>query len=174
MDNEQALNLISASFPRVDRNPAHTAGQLQIVAPLDQLPELMAFLRDSQELRYDMLSDVTAVDYPSRTPRFDLIYILYSTVFKHRLVIKCAIDDGVQAPSMSHLWASANWGERECFDLMGIPFANHPDLRRILTWDNFEGHPLRKEFPLKGKDFDQPFDHTSIVVLSAFEKNRLC
>lgn len=174
MNSEQILDLISESFPRVVRNQAHTAGQLQVIVPLDQLAELMVFLRDSQELRYDMLSDLTAVDYPSRSPRFDLIYILYSTAFNRRLAVKSPIEDGQEAPSMTHLWASANWGERECFDLLGIVFANHPDLRRILTWDNFLGHPLRKEFPLKGHDFDQPFDHTAIQVISAFEKNRLC
>jgi len=173
MDNAQTLALIRTAYPQVSQNQNAAAGQLQIIAPLNQLPELMLFLRDNESLRFDMLSDVTAVDYPTRRPRFDLIYILYSTVFNHRLVVKSPIEDGEQAPTMTSLWASADWGERECYDLMGITFANHPDLRRVLTWDNFQGHPLRKEFPLKGHDFDH-LDLTSIQVNSAFEKNRLC
>jgi len=173
MDNAQTLAFIRTAFPQTAQNQSAAAGQLQIIAPLDLLPELMRFLRDNDTLRFDMLSDMTAVDYPTRRPRFDLIYILYSTVFNRRLVVKSPIEDGEQAPTMTHLWASADWGERECYDLMGIVFASHPDLRRILTWDNFQGHPLRKEFPLKGHDFDH-LDLTSIQVNSAFEKDRLC
>jgi NADH-quinone oxidoreductase subunit C len=82
-----------------------------------------------------------------------VLYILFSSKDVTRLIVKIQSDDGQSIPSVSDIWNSADWGEREVFDLMGVTFSNHPDLRRILTWENFEGHPLRKDFPLEGKDF---------------------
>jgi len=174
MDDAQVFDLITRSYPQTVRDESHTAEQLHIIVPLGLLPDVMRFLRDNHSLAYTMLTDLTAVDYPSRTPRFDLIYILYSLELKHRLVVKAFIQDGEKAPTMTHLWASADWAERETYDLLGIEFAEHPDLRRILTWDNFEGHPLRKEFPLTGRSFDETFDPNSIQVVSAFQKAPFC
>jgi len=87
---------------------------------------------------------------------------LLSTKNFTRLIVRMEIDEGQDVPSVSSIWHSADWAEREVFDLMGIPFSNHPNLQRILMWENFEGHPLRKDFPLEGKDFDKPFDPTTI------------
>jgi NADH-quinone oxidoreductase subunit C len=112
------------------------------------LLEVMRFLRDDRELAFDMLSDVCAVDYLPRVPRFEVVYHLYSLAKNHRLRIKVLVDGRDPCvPSVTPLWLSGNWMEREVFDLYGIRFEGHPDLRRILLYDEFEGHPLRKDYP---------------------------
>jgi NADH-quinone oxidoreductase subunit C len=112
------------------------------------LLDVMRFLRGDPALAFDMLSDVCAVDYLPRTPRFEVVYHLYSVAKNHRLRVKVPVDGPTPTvPSVVELWASANWMEREVFDLYGIRFAGHPDLRRILLYDEFDGHPLRKDYP---------------------------
>ena len=107
-------------------------------------------IREDPELCYDQLTDLTAVDYPSREERFELIYLFLSMTLNSRIIIKSSIKIEDKIESISSLHKSANWFERECYDLFGIYFSNHPDLRRIMTDYNFEGHPLRKDFPLTG------------------------
>jgi NADH-quinone oxidoreductase subunit C len=114
----------------------------------DVLAEVMRALRDDPELAFEMLSDVCAVDYLPRSPRFEVVYHLYSVAKNHRLRIKVQLDaEAPSVPSVTALWHSANWMEREVWDLYGIDFDGHPDLRRILLYDEFEGHPLRKDYP---------------------------
>jgi NADH-quinone oxidoreductase subunit C len=118
-----------------------------VVAPGDLL-RVMRWLRDAPELAFDMLSDVTAVDLLDREPRFEVVYHLYSLSRNHRLRVKARVsEDSCEVESLVELWPSANWMEREVFDLYGIRFRNHPDLRRLLLYDGFEGHPLRKDYP---------------------------
>jgi NADH-quinone oxidoreductase subunit C len=107
-------------------------------------------LRDTPGARFDSCSDVTATDWPPRAERFDVIYSLYSTPLRHRVRLKVRVAAGEASPSMTAVWPSANWLEREVFDLFGIPFAGHPDLRRILMPDEWQGHPQRKDYPLEG------------------------
>ena len=107
-------------------------------------------LKEKNDLLFDQLIDITAIDYPSREKRFDLVYILLSMTLNKRIVIKTSIKDNENVESISSTYRSADWYERECYDLFGIKFLNHPDLRRIMTDYNFEGHPLRKDFPLTG------------------------
>ena len=109
-----------------------------------------------------MLTDIVGIDRTPRAPRFDVLYLLLSSRDFTRLIIRAGNRRWAGSPQREHIWHSANWGEREVFDLLGISFSNHPDLRRILTWEDFEGHPLRKDFPLEGKDFDKPFDPATI------------
>jgi len=111
------------------------------------LLDVMRFLRDDPALAFDMLSDVCAVDYLPRVPRFEVVYHLYSVAKNHRLRVKVLVEEDTSVPSVVELWASANWMEREVWDLYGIRFEGHPDLRRILLYDEFEGHPLRKDYP---------------------------
>ena len=112
------------------------------------LVEVMRFLRDDAATKFEMLSDVCAVDCLPRTPRFEVVYHLYSVAKNHRLRVKVICDDTTPSvPSVTALWESANWMEREVWDLYGIRFDGHPDLRRILLYDEFEGHPLRKDYP---------------------------
>jgi NADH-quinone oxidoreductase subunit C len=109
-------------------------------------------LRDDPDLAFDYLADVTAVDrreMPEPSPRFEVVYQLYSLQFKRRLRLKVRADEGQAVPSLTGIWESANWGEREVYDLFGVPFLGHPDLTRILMPDDWEGHPLRKDYPVQ-------------------------
>ena len=107
-------------------------------------------LRDDAFLQFRQLTDLTAVDYPERTERFELVYLLLSIAENYRVRVCVPIDEDAVAPSATELFAAANWAEREVWDMFGIYFSGHPDLRRLLTDYGFEGHPLRKDFPLTG------------------------
>ena len=112
------------------------------------LLEVLRFARDDSQLDFEMLTDLCAVDYLPRTPRFEGVYHLYSVSQNHRLRLKVQLSE--ESPSLASavaLYASADWMEREVWDLYGIRFEGHPDLRRILLYDEFEGHPLRKDYP---------------------------
>ena len=118
------------------------------VEPAD-LPRILAFLKDDPDCRLDQLSLVSGVEYEDR---FECVYHLLSTVLMHDLVIKAHLDkEAPCVPTVSDVHPTANWHERECFDLLGITFSDHPDLTRILTPDGFKDHPLRKDFPLRGR-----------------------
>lgn len=128
----------------------YTRGQAVVMVPRDGVIAALAALRDDPALRLDVLVDITAVDYLGRTPRFEVVYQLRSQPHGHRLRVKAGVpDDDPTIASAVALWASANWAEREVFDLFGIRFTGHPDLRRILMYESFEGHPLRKDYPLE-------------------------
>jgi len=108
-------------------------------------------LRDTAGAQFDYCSDVTAVDWPTRAgARFDVVYCLYSTSRRVRVRMKTRAADGDAVPSVSGVWAAANWLEREAFDMFGIRFEGHPDLRRILMPEEWQGHPQRKDYPLEG------------------------
>jgi len=114
----------------------------------ERIEDVLAFLRDDPELEFEMLTDLTAVDYLGEQPRFEVVYHLYSVAHNHRVRVKVRVpEDEPAIASAVPLYASANWMEREVFDLYGIHFDGHPDLRRILLYDEFEGHPLRKDYP---------------------------
>ena len=107
-------------------------------------------LKEDSKFKFDQLIDLTAIDYPSREKRFDVIYLLLSMTLNQRLLIKTSVGQSESIESVIPIHRTAGWYERECYDLFGIQFLNHPDLRRIMTDYNFEGHPLRKDFPLTG------------------------
>ena len=111
---------------------------------------IIKFLKENKKLLFNQLIDITAIDYPSRELRFEVIYLLISLTLNQRILIKTTINENDNLESISSIHKAANWYERECYDLFGIKFFNHPDLRRIMTDYNFEGHPLRKDFPLTG------------------------
>jgi len=116
----------------------------------EELPKLLIYLRDSKSLRFRQLVDILGVDYPKRANRFDVIYLLLSHEFNNRITVKTSVKLDEALPSVVSIFPVANWFEREAFDMYGIKFTNHPDLRRILTDYEFEGYPLRKDFPLSG------------------------
>ena len=126
-------------------------GETSLTVDRDRIVSLCKALRDEEALAFDFLSDLCGVDHHPATPRFEVVYHLYSLRHGHRLRVKVPL--GGEDPvidSVVSVWETADWHERECFDLFGIRFRNHPDLRRILLPENFEGHPLRKDFPLEG------------------------
>ena len=108
------------------------------------------FLKEDRNLQYNQLIDLTAIDYPSRKNRFEVVYIFLSMTQNKRVIIKTSLKEDENIESITSIHKAADWYERECYDLFGIKFLNHPDLRRIMTDYNFEGHPLRKDFPLTG------------------------
>ena len=124
--------------------------QIYIEIQDNDLTEVILFLKTNSTTKFRQLIDITAVDYPSRDRRFKMIYLLLSHETNSRIVINYNIKEGEIVSSLTSIFPSANWMEREVFDMYGIEFKNHPDLRRILTDYNFKGHPLRKDFPLTG------------------------
>jgi NADH-quinone oxidoreductase subunit C len=121
-----------------------------VVVQTEQLTEILAFLRDDPACRFDFLTDVTAVHWPRRTRPFEVVYHLYSLERQVRLRVKAELGPEPTVPSVVTLWPTADWLERECYDMFGVVFEGHPDLRRILMTDDYDGWPLRKDFPLKG------------------------
>ncbi len=131
---------------------SHSAlGEDTIVVDREMAPEIFRTLHDDGDFAFEFLIDVTAVDWLERRPRFDVVYQLKSLSRNLRLRVKIRVDAGDDAwvPSAYPVWKSADWLERECFDMFGIQFRGHPDLRRILLYDTFVGHPLRKDYPFQ-------------------------
>ena len=126
------------------------AGEVVLRIDLVNIVPVLKALRDDSELAMTQLTDLTAVDYPERPERFDVVYQLLSVDRNKRLRVIARADEGVVVPSVIGLFRSANWAEREVWDMFGIYFSGHPDMRRLLTDYGFEGHPLRKDFPLTG------------------------
>ena len=124
--------------------------QLFIYIDIEDLASVVLFLKTNNKCRFRQLIDITAVDYPQKEKRFKIVYLLLSHENNSRIVINIDINEKTSVPSITKIFPSANWMEREVFDMYGISFNNHPDLRRILTDYGFEGHPLRKDFPLTG------------------------
>ena len=126
--------------------------QLYLNIECENLIDVLVFLKSSNFAKFRQLVDITAVDYPEENERFKLIYLLLSHEHNSRIILSYSINEKEVIPSVTEIFPSANWMEREVFDMYGIKFKDHPDLRRILTDYNFEGHPLRKDFPLTGHE----------------------
>ena len=130
------------------------------VAP-NQLIDVMRFLYEDDRCRFEQLSDLTCVDYlnfPNARDRFGVTYSLLSVRLGHRLWVKCYTNDpNPEVPSVTDIWWGADWLEREVYDLFGVKFTGHPDLRRIVTWEGFKAHPLRKDYPLQGRGEREDF-----------------
>ena len=124
--------------------------QLYLNIDAEDILDVIIFLKTNSETKFRQLIDFTAVDYPENDRRFKLVYLFLSHEFNQRIIIDCFINDNEIVPTITSIFPSANWMEREIFDMYGIKFKDHPDLRRILTDYGFEGHPLRKDFPLTG------------------------
>jgi NADH-quinone oxidoreductase subunit C len=123
-------------------------GDATAVVDAARIVPVMRFLRETEGLDFEMLTDVTAVDYLGEEPRFEMVYHLYSVSRNHRLRVKAGVpEQPAVIDSLVEVWPSANWMEREVWDMYGIRFAGHPDLRRLLLYEEFEGHPLRKDYP---------------------------
>jgi NADH-quinone oxidoreductase subunit C len=125
-------------------------GELTLTVGLDNLIETVTYLRDDPSCLFVCFIDLTAVDYPTREKRFDVVTHLLSPKHNRRIRVKVATDEETPVPSLSGLYPAANWFEREAYDLFGVYFSGHPDLRRLLTDYGFDGHPLRKDFPMTG------------------------
>ena len=148
---ELQANYIKEKFPDLEVVRPIANNNLIIYSPKDKIVDLATFLRDDESLSFRVLLDVFGADMLTiRSPRFEVIYNFLSLKLNNRITIKVAVDENIEVPSLCLVFLSANWFERETFDMFGIKFTNHPDLRRILTDYNFEWHPLKKDFPLTG------------------------
>ena len=154
MNTSNAEEFFEASATQILANLAERVrsinGQLVYRCELNKLISVLKLLKANESLDFSQLSDLTAVDYPGRIKRFELVYQLLSVTHNRRIRIICAIDEGQIVPSATGIYKSAEWSEREVWDMYGLFFSDHPDLRRLLTDYGFEGHPLRKDFPLTG------------------------
>lgn len=155
MDADQIAKMIEEKFPDQVLGTVSHAGQVGVMLKRDRIQDICRFLHDDGLLTMDHLTDLTAVDYSvypgDPGPRFEVVYNMISTVHRHRIRLKVRLqEDDPRIDTVTTVWATANWHERETYDLMGILFNGHPDLRRILLTEDWVGHPLRKEYPLKG------------------------
>jgi NADH-quinone oxidoreductase subunit C len=124
--------------------------QLYLYIDSEDLIDVTLFIKNNENTKFKQLIDVTVVDYPERAQRFKVVYLFLSHEFNQRIVLSYLIQENELIPSLTPIFPAANWMEREVFDMYGVKFKDHPDLRRILTDYGFEGHPLRKDFPLTG------------------------
>jgi NADH-quinone oxidoreductase subunit C len=145
------VELIKKNFGAAVLETHSLHGDETVVVEAAAWKEVARFLRDAPQAGMDMLTDLTAVDFPEREPRFEIVAHFYSLTRGHRLRLKTRTGDSegddAEVDSLCEFWASANWLERECFDMFGVVFKNHPDLRRILMYPEFEGYALRKDYP---------------------------
>ena len=144
------IDRIKSKYPRIIIDSHNFRGEQTITVNKESVLELFKFLRDDPELDFKFLMDLTAVDYLNRKDnRFEVVYHFYSLKHNHRLRVKVPVsEDDCTIDSVSSLWKTANWYEREVWDLYGIKFNGHPDMRRILLYEEFKGHPLRKDYPI--------------------------
>jgi NADH-quinone oxidoreductase subunit C len=142
------LEKLKERFAKSILEVAEFRDELTIIVRKEDIVQICQFLRDDPELSFNFFSDLCGVDYLERKHRFEVVYNLYSIPKNHRARLKVRVDDGESIPSVTSVWKTANWHEREVFDMFGIRFDGHPNLKRILMPEDWEGHPLRKDFPL--------------------------
>ncbi len=148
MDQSSLLTRIRERFPSLVFETHSRLGQDTVVINKSGIVELARFLKEDDGLKFNILVDLTAVDHWKKQPRFEVVYHFLSLENKIRLRIKVPVEESdCEVPTLCELWPGANWYEREVFDMFGIIFQGHPDLRRILMYPGFEGHPLRKDYP---------------------------
>jgi NADH-quinone oxidoreductase subunit C len=157
MDSRSAGKFLKDKFPQAVQGIEEFRGETTVMVEASKLLEVMTFLRQNSELAYDLLIDQTGVDFPDRSLRFSLSYLLHSMKFNNKIRIKTSVAPGVAVDTVSSIWMAADWMERETAEMFGIVFANHPNPKHILLTDDFAGYPLRKDYDVKGPDFDQPF-----------------
>jgi len=143
-------DVLRTTFTDVVEEVSSAHGEDTILIRPESLRRVMELLKSDPRLQFNVLVDVTAVDYLGRSPRFEVVYHLLSIPHSRRLRIKLCVDGNEPTvDSLAHLWSSADWLEREVWDMFGIRFAGHPNLKRILMYEEFEGHPLRKDYPMR-------------------------
>jgi NADH-quinone oxidoreductase subunit C len=148
---------LKEKFPNSILGEATFRGESTVTVPKEEIVQICRFLHSDPDLQYHLLTDLCGMDRFPEVPRFEVVYHLCSIKNQQRLRLKVKVGEDEFISSVESVWKAANWYEREAYDLFGILFKNHPDLRRILLWDGFEGHPLRKDYPTEGPDFDKPF-----------------
>ena len=145
------ITSLQSAVPDGVTSVSYWVGDWSVVVPLEKITAALTHLRDAPDTAFDFCSDVTATDWPPRKDaRFDLVYCLYSTRLRQRIRVKVRCGELTPVPSVTGIWPAANWLEREVYDMFGINFTGHPDRRRILMPDDWQGFPQRKDYPLEG------------------------
>lgn len=151
MSLQAVVDKLKAKFGDTVLDEKEFRGEVTVVVKKEEIVAVCTFLKD--ELGFNFLTDLCGVDYLGTAPRFMVVYHLYNIGAHQRFRVKAPVEEGdARIDTVIGVWSTANWHERECYDLMGITFNGHPDLRRILLPDDWEGHPLRKDYPLQGPD----------------------
>ena len=150
-ENDQFLSTIKSTIGKDIIETNVFFNDFQIIVPSKKIFDVLTKLHSNSYFAFDQLIDITAIDYPEKPTRFEVVYLLLSTITNQRLTVKICVNEGELVQSCVSIFKSANWSEREIWDMFGIFFSGHPDLRRLLTDYGFEGHPLRKDFPLTGR-----------------------
>jgi NADH-quinone oxidoreductase subunit D len=152
-DTQVAPRKLKEQFPDAVLDTLSFRGEETVVVKGEAIRPICQFLAEEPALSFDFLTDICGVDYPDREKRFEVVYHLYSTGRNTRLRVKTAVGEGEALSTVESVWKAATWFEREAYDMLGVAFEGHHDLRRLLTWDGYQGHPLRKDFPVQGEDF---------------------
>ncbi len=169
MDNVILSQRLREAFPQALTSMSEFRGELQVVLPREHLVAVAQFLRDTPELRYVYLENLCGVDYLGREPRFEVVYHLLSLSNRHRVCLKVGVPEAdPTVPTLTVLWPTANWQEREAYDMFGIIFRNHPSLERILMPEDWEGHPQRKDVPLGYEEVAFTFNQDAIYAQKHF------
>jgi NADH-quinone oxidoreductase subunit C len=157
---------VKEKFPEQVVDVAEFRDQVSVIVKKGQSAAILRYLHDDPLLSLDHLQDLTAVDYLNKKDvRFEVVYTLYSMKYRHAIRIRAQVpENDPKISSVVPIWEGADWHERECFDMFGIDFVGHPDLRRILMPEDWEGHPLRKDYPLKGPEFDKDWPGFTDVI----------
>ena len=163
MDAAAIIESLTALVPGIACEAAPSVDFPTIYVAGDRLIETCQALRDAPALRFNVLIEITAADYLPRVPRFEVVYHLLSIPHRTRLRVKVRAGDGELVPTVQSVWPAAGWPEREVYDMFGVVFAGHPDLRRILTPDDWEGHPARKDYPVQIKKAVQTYEPLEIT-----------
>ena len=149
---EELVEIIKDKFSHAIEEVISFRDEYTIRVKRENLLKVAKYLKENPECSFNFLSDLCGIDYPKGEHHFEVVYHLYSIEHTHRLRMKVSLlASDLTIPSVSSVWRTANWHERECYDMLGINFSDHPDLRRILTPDGFKDYPLRKDFPLRGR-----------------------
>jgi NADH-quinone oxidoreductase subunit C len=169
MDNATVLSRLREALPNAITATSEFRGMLSIYVPRESIVDVAGFLRDDPELNYNFLANLCGVDYLGRDPRFEIVYHLLSHANHHRICLKVGVPElEPTVPSLTGLWATANWQERETYDMFGIIFTGHPGLYRILMPDDWEGYPQRKDVPLGYEEIAFTFNQDGIYAHKPF------
>ncbi len=174
MEPKEIAEAIRDRYPTEVREIKEFRGQVSVIVRKDRIKEMLKYLHETPEFYFDFLEDLCGVDYLGRKePRFEVVYHLYSMRHNHMIRIRAEVpEDDCAVDSVVDIWQGANWHERECYDLLGVTFNGHPDLRRILLPEDWEGHPLRKDYPLQSDLGDREWkDYKEVVEIA--ERNKV-
>ncbi len=157
MDYHEMVDLLKVHFPGAILGYKIFREELTVEVNRQSLLNVFRFLRDEEPFKMDVLTDIAGLDYGTEHhPRFGMVYQLTSTEHVFRIRVKISFEEDEEVESVTNIWKSANWVEREAWEMFGFKLVNHPDLRKLLLPEDFEGYPLRKDFPTKGYDYDKP------------------